>query len=183
MKNKKIIISSIIVIVIVIFGIISICTKASHFLVPPVEKLNTDSNDPRLEFETVHKELLYVDIDDWFVLNLGYKYPENTFINDQEQLEKFFQNSGIYFDSSNIDFNEYMLLVEGGWDIERYKTYDIYEISYNSKVLDVLTDFSNSETYVNHDKSKKMCYYVILKIKKSEFPYEPRDYLRHQKHM
>lgn len=148
----------------------------------PIEKLNTDSSDPKLEFETVHKEIVYVDKNDWFVLNIGYKYPENTFINSPEQLEKFFQNSKIFFDSSDIDFNEYMLYVDSAWDIETLKTYDIFEISYNSKVFDALIDYTNSKTYENHDENKKLCYYIILKIKKSEFPYEPRDYLRHQKY-
>lgn len=147
----------------------------------PVEHLGTDSGDKRLEFETVYKGYVYYDEGNFFGAYIGYKYPENTFINSQEQLETFFQNSGISFESSDIDFEEYMLFVtrhDTVSDSEKIKPYDILEISCNEEILDVVIKNSDSGT-IEPRRHKWPCFYNISKIRKSDFPYEPRDFLMH----
>ena len=63
-------------------------------------------------------------------------------------------------------------------DSEKIKPYDILEISCNEEILDVVIKNSDSGT-IEPQRHKWPCFYNISKIRKSDFPYEPRDFLMH----
>ncbi len=151
----------------------------------PIERISTAKDDSYVEFETLYKVVKLYDNDNYFGYTCyGYKHPENTIIDTEEQLQIFFDNSGLYFDSSDIDFNEYMIFVDSRACRGNTGLYNIIKISNNDNTLDILfeSDDSDENDSIYPPEGMYAVSFNISKIKKCDFPYEPRDYLSHVHH-
>lgn len=141
-----------------------------------VEKIGVTADDPRIEFETFEKGFAYIERNNYIAQKSG--YDDEVIINTQEDLEELESKLGVYL-SKDIDFDEYMLYVtfSGNFGkMSKLSSYEIKEIAYNDNILTVIIDYDNSET-VEAENEEWICFYNISKIKKSDFPYESRDYL------
>lgn len=143
-----------------------------------VSMVGITEDDPRISFETFAKGFTYVERKNFIAQSSG--YDDEVIINDITGLEKLEKELNVDFDETDIDFDEYMLYInfEGNWGDEGRKivSYDIDEIGYNDNILVVIIDYNNSET-IETKKGEWLCFYNISKIKKSDFPYESRDFL------
>ncbi len=144
-----------------------------------VTKSGVSKDDPRIEFETFAKGFADIDRHNFIAQKSG--YDEGVIINNEADLKKLEENLHIEFDEE-VDFDEYMLFanydVNMGFEA-KVNSYDITEIAYNDTVLVVKITCENSET-VEAKNGEWVCFYNISKIKKSDFPYESRDFLRFQ---
>lgn len=141
-----------------------------------VEKIGVTADDPRIEFETFDKGFTHLENNNWIANKSG--YDDEVIINNQEDLEELGNELGVYF-SDDVDFDEYMLYATftGNFgSMNKLASYDIKEIAYNDDIIVVIINFDNSET-VEIEEGEWICFYNISKIKKSDFPYEKRDYL------
>ena len=141
-----------------------------------VEKIGVTADDPRIEFETYDKGFAYIERNNYIAQKSG--YDDEVIINTQEDLEELESELGVYF-SEDVDFDEYMLFVTftGNFGkMSKLSSFDINEIAYNDDILVVMIKYDNSET-IEVENEEWICYYNISKIKKSDFPYEKRDYL------
>lgn len=141
-----------------------------------VKKSGVTADDPRIEFETFDKGFAYIEKQNFIFQKSG--YDDEVIINNQEDLEELENELGVYF-SEDVDFDEYMLYVtfSGNFgSMTKLASYDIKEIAYNDDVIVVIINFDNSET-IEVEEGEWLCFYNISKIKKSDFPYEKRDYL------
>lgn len=139
------------------------------------ELIGISKEDPRLEFETFAKGFTEVERKNFISRKSG--YDEGVIIDSQEDFRQLEENLGIDFDQE-VDFDEYMLFAnyEGNIGFEfKVKSFDITEIAYNDTLLQVKISYENSET-VEAKQGEWICFYNISKIKKSDFPYEPRDF-------
>ncbi|MBQ8825423.1 MAG: hypothetical protein IJZ64_09430 [Ruminococcus sp.] len=135
-------------------------------------------DDPRISFETFAKGFTYLERKNFIAQSSG--YDDEVIIDNYDDLEMLEQKLDTDFDESEIDFDEYMLYInfEGNFgDKRKIVSYDIDEIGYNDNVLVVIIDYDNSET-IETEEGEWLCFYNISKIKKSDFPYESRDFLR-----
>lgn len=142
----------------------------------PVEKIGVSDDDPRIEFETFEKGFTKLESNNYIALKSG--YDDEVIINDRKDLEELENELGVDF-SKDIDFDEYMLYVtfSGNFGkMSKLSSYDINEIAYNDDIIVVIISYDNSET-IEAENGEWLCFYNISKIKKSDFPYESRDYL------
>lgn len=142
-----------------------------------VEKIGVSADDPRIEFETYDKGFVYVEEQNFIAQKSG--YDDEVIINNNEDLENLENELGVSF-SEDVDFDEYMLFVNFSGNfgkMPKLSSFDIKEIAYNDNLLEVIISYENSET-VEIEDGKWLCFYNISKIKKSDFPYKSRDFLR-----
>lgn len=141
-----------------------------------VEKIGVSKDDPRIEFETFDKGFVYLEEQNFIAQKSG--YDDEVIINNNEDLENLENELGVSF-SEDVDFDEYMLFVNFSGNfgkMSKLSSLDIKEIAYNDDILEVIISYENSETIEVQD-GKWLCFYNISKIKKSDFPYESRDFL------
>lgn len=158
------------------------CIAISMFFVSGcgrgVSMIGITEDDPRISFETFAKGFTYLERKNFIAQSSG--YDDEVIIDNYDDLEMLEQKLDTDFDESEIDFDEYMLYInfEGNFgDKRKIVSYDIDEIGYNDNVLVVIIDYDNSET-IETEEGEWLCFYNISKIKKSDFPYESRDFLR-----
>lgn len=138
--------------------------------------IGVNDDDPRIKFETFAKGFSYVDKKNFISQKSG--YDDEVIINNQEDLESLESKLDIEF-SEDIDFEEYMLYANFDGNIgnkSKITSYNIKEIAYNENIIVVIINYDNSETIEAED-GEWLCFYNISKIKKEDFPYEPRDFL------
>lgn len=159
-----------------IFFLLILCLNLLSGCAFSVEKIGVTDDDPRVNFETFDKGFTYLEYNNYTPQKSG--YDDEVIIDTLEELEELESELGVCF-SKDIDFNEYMLYAtfSGNFGYSpKIASYDIKEIAYNDNVLTVIIDYDNSET-IEVGKGEWACFYNISKIKKSDFPYESRDYI------
>lgn len=159
-----------------ILFLVTLCVCLLSGCLSPVEKIGVTADDPRIEFETFSKGFTFIEENNFIAQKSG--YDNEVIINNQEELEEL-ENNLETFLPIDIDFDEYMLYAtfSGNFgSMSKLSSYDIKEIAYNDDIMVVIINYDNSETF-NIKNGEWLCFYNISKIKKSDFPYESRDYL------
>lgn len=141
-----------------------------------MEKSGVSADDPRIDFETFDKGFTYLENNNWLPQKSG--YDDEVIIDSLEELKELESELGVCF-SEDVNFDEYMLYVtfSGSFGyLPKLSSYDIKEIAYNDNNLVVIISYDNCET-IEAKNEEWICFYNISKIKKSDFPYESRNYM------